>query len=244
MVEQSSLTPTADIAGKAVTQFGFWIAILTAVVAAISFAIAVTTLPISGPFCQTGCVTYPYRAVVAYIPHDYLWMYPATFLTPMFVVLMVCLHRYCAPGKKLYSQIALSFAVISATVITIDYYIQIATMQPSILRGETEGLALFSQYNPHGVFIALEELGYLMMSVAFLFVSAVFAATSKLERALRWLFLTGALAAFATYVVLSWLFGKELEYRFEVAIITINLTVLFAGGVLLSVLFRRAARGG
>jgi hypothetical protein len=26
-------------------------------------------------------------------------------------------------------------------------------------------MSLFSQYNPHGVFIALEDLGYLMMSL-------------------------------------------------------------------------------
>ena len=121
MVKQSSGTPPADTAGKTITQFGFGVAILTAGVAAISFAIAATTLPISGPFCQTGCVTYPYREVAAYIPHDYVWMYPATVLVLLFVALMVCIHRRAAEGKKLYSQIALSFAVISATVITMDY---------------------------------------------------------------------------------------------------------------------------
>ena len=83
-----------------------------------------------------------------------------------------------------------------------------------------------------------------MMSLSFLFISGVFSSASTLERALRWLFLIGALAAIAAYVVLSWLYGKDLEYRFEVAIITINWTVLFVGGVLLSILFRRAARGG
>jgi hypothetical protein len=33
-------------------------------------------------------------------------------------------------------------------------------MQPSLLKGETEGLTLFLQYNPDGIFIALEDLGY------------------------------------------------------------------------------------
>ena len=72
----------------------------------------------------------------------------------------------------------------------------------------------------------------------------VFSSASTLERVLRWLGLIGALAAFAAYAILSWLYGKNFEYRFEMAIITINWTVLFAGGVLLSLLFRRAARGG
>ena len=41
MAEQSSVTSTAEIAGKPIAQFGFWVAILTAAVAALSFAIAV-----------------------------------------------------------------------------------------------------------------------------------------------------------------------------------------------------------
>ena len=48
-------------------------------------------------------------------------------------------------------------------------------MQPSILLGETEGFALLTQYNPHGVFIALEDLGYFLMGMAFVFLGALFA---------------------------------------------------------------------
>jgi len=39
------------------------------------------------------------------------------------------------------------------------------------------------QYNPHGVFLALEELGYLLMSLSFLFMAPVFAGRSRLESA-------------------------------------------------------------
>jgi hypothetical protein len=31
-------------------------------------------------------------------------------------------------------------------------------VQPSLLSGESEGLAIISQYNPHGVFIAMQDL--------------------------------------------------------------------------------------
>jgi len=44
------------------------------------------------------------------------------------------------------------------------------------------------------------------------------------------------------FIVLSLLYGKDLEYRFEVLVITINWTVLIVAGVLLSVFFKRAAR--
>jgi lipopolysaccharide export LptBFGC system permease protein LptF len=100
-------------------------------------------------------------------------------------------------------------------------------------------LALVTQYNPHGIFIALEELGYPLMSVAFLFLGLVFGGSARLERALRWLLVGGALVAFAAYIVLRLLYEMDLEYRFEVAVITINWTLLIVGGVLLSVWFRR-----
>jgi hypothetical protein len=46
-------------------------------------------------------------------------------------------------------------------------------------------------------------------------------------------------AAFAAYVALSLIYGRDLEYHFEVAVITINWTLLIVARVLLSVWFRR-----
>lgn len=223
----------------ATSRFAVWTSVLTAVLTIISLAIAVTTLPISGPFCRANCVTYPYADVAAYVPHDYNWMYPATLMACMFVVLMACIHSYAAESRRLYSQIGLCFAVIAAAVLSIDYYIQLAMVQPSLLKGEMEGLALISQYNPHGIFIALEELGYLMMSLAFLFMGLVFVGKAKLDRSLHWLLILSGLLALGTYVVMSLIYGKELEYRFEVAIISINWLTLIGAGVLLSFWFRR-----
>jgi hypothetical protein len=34
-------------------------------------------------------------------------------------------------------------------------------LQPSLLAGETEGIAMLSQFNPHGLFIILEEPGFI-----------------------------------------------------------------------------------
>jgi hypothetical protein len=131
--------------------------------------------------------------------------------------------------------------VIYATIILIDYFIQFTIVIPSILTGETAGLSLFTQYNPHGFFIALETLGYSMMSGAFLFIAAVFAG-GKLERALRWILIAGFVVAVLFFTALS-LLNYDL-IAFEVTILTINSIVLIVSGVLLSIVFRRAARGG
>ncbi len=225
-----------------VSRLGFWSAILTALVTLASFAISINTPPLSGPGCTSGCFTYPYHDAASMVPHDYIWMYPATLIAPLFVVLVVCIHRYAPREKRMYGQIAMCFAVAYAVIITINYYIQIAAMQPSLVKGETEGLALFSQYNPHGVFIALEELGYLMMSLAFLFAAPALAGSTRLEKAVRWLFTISAGLGFAAYVVMSRMYGYDLEYRFEIVIISITWLTLIAGGAMLAVVFRRAGR--
>ena len=199
------------------------------------------TPPRSGPFAPAAnIVLYPYTNVAAFIPNDYLWLYPGILLALIFIVLVVCIHSYAPSDRKIFSHIALSFAVIYATIILIDYFIQFTVVIPSILTGETAGLTLFTQYNPHGFFIALETLGYSMMSGAFLFVAAVFAG-GKLERALRWIFIAGFVAAVLFFTALSLLHYDLIA--FEVTIITINSIVLIVSGVLLSVVFRRAVRG-
>ncbi|MFN8467525.1 MAG: hypothetical protein U0X20_18340 [Caldilineaceae bacterium] len=237
MVEQTEV-PHAGAAGR---RLGFWAAALTAALTAAAFAIGITTLPLSGPSCTANCVVYPYREVANLVPHDYIWMYPAILLMGIFVVLLACLHQAAAENRRLYSLLALVFGAMAALLLAADYYIQIAALQPSILRGEWEGAALITQYNPHGIFIALEELGYLLMSLAFLFAGLAFAHVARLERAIRWLLIGGALAVFAVYAAQRVIYGLDLEYRFEVTAIAINWTLLIVLGILLSIWFRRRA---
>ena len=243
MVKNQLTNPGAEVTSRnAPDRLGFWIAVLTTVLTAAAFAIGLATPPRSGPFCVTTCIAYPYTSVAAFVPRDYRWMYIAILLTPLFGVLLACIHSGIRDNKRVFSRIALSFALISAAVITTDYFIQLEVMQPSLLKGETEGLTLFLQYNPHGIFIALEDLGYLMLSASFLFSSAVFSDGRGLERALQWLFLIASLSAFAAYLGMSISYGTNLEYRFEVVVITITWTTLIVAGALLSFWFQRGVQ--
>lgn len=215
------------------SRLGFWSAVLTAVFAAAFFAVGFAT--------PVRYIPYPYvDGVASFIPIDYLWLYPAFLLAPTFVVLMACIHHYAADDKKIFSRIGLSFALVYAAVITTNYFIQFAVVQPSLLKGETEGLSLFTMYNPHGIFIGLESLGYLMMNVAFLFAAVVFAGGGRLERAIRWLFVTSFVLGIGSFVGLSLLYGKDLGWAFEVTIITLNCIVLIVSGALVSVVFKRS----
>jgi hypothetical protein len=223
-------------------RLGFWAASLTAAVTIVSFGIAIFTPPRSGPFCMGACAGYPYSDTAAFFPRDYLWIFPAILLTPLFLVVCVCAHSWVATKMRVFSGIALMFAAIATGLITLDYFIQIEVMQPSLLKGETDGIALFSQYNPHGIFIAMEDLGYLMMSAAFFFLGAALGADSRLERIVRWLLMVSSALAYASFVGMSIAFGNALETRFELAIITINWTALIIVSVMLSILFRRTLR--
>ena len=213
------------------TRLGFWTALLTVVVAAVFAAMAIPTPARGGPFCVTACVTYPYVDVAQFIPGDYLWLVPGILLAPTFVVLMACIHAYAAESRKTYSRIGLSFAVVYAVVILV--------VAPSLQAGETDGLSLFTQYNPHGLFIALEALGYSMLTFALLFAAPAFTG-GPVERVTRWLFGLTFVLAVVAFVGLA-LLGHDLV-AFEVTVLLITWIVLIASGVLLGVVFRRVGQ--
>ena len=165
---------------------GFWAAILTVLVT-VAFAVAGVATPArSGPFCGPttwACVPAPYVDVAQYIPGDYVWLIPGILLVPIFVVLAAAIHGSASEPRKICSRIAVAFAIAYAVVVGVDYFAQLAVVIPSLQAGEADGLSLFTQYNPHGLFIAGEALGYLAMSLALLFAAPAFVGQG-IERAI------------------------------------------------------------
>lgn len=231
----------ADRERQTARTIGFWSALLTAVLTFISFAIAIFTLPITGPFCQSDCVAYPFAPanIAPYVPHDYVWMYPASIVPLVFFVLVVCLHHIAPNERKLFGQIGVALTLLFVALIVTDYYLQIAVMQPSILKGETDGLAIITQYNPHGIFIALENLGYLLLAIAFGFLAAIFTGRTRLEQTLGWLFTLSSVLVIGGFIGLRWLYGYDLDYRFEVYAISVDWLTLIIAGILSSIWFER-----
>ena len=223
--------------------FGFWAALLTAVSAAVALGMAIMTPPRSGPFCSSDCITAPYTDVVGFVPRDYLWMYAACLMLVSFVVLVACMHQSVAEPRRAFSLVGLSFALVAATAALTDYFIQLFVLQPSLLMGQTDGLSLFSMYNPHGVFIALEDLAYFFLGVSLVSVAAALPLGGGVMRATRITFLFAGVLAVVSLVGLAWVYGRDLGYRYEVAAIGIDWLALTVSGVLLSIAFRRGAIG-
>lgn len=229
-------TPSA--ARPPALRLGSVLALATAIVGLTALVSAVTTPPRSGPFCRAGCLTYPYTDAAAFVPRDYWWMYPQSLLVVLVLALLVCIHHTAAPTSRVFSGIAVVLGVVAAAALLLDYAIQLAVLQPSLLRGQTAGLSLVSQYNPHSVFIALEDLGYLLLGLALFTVAAVFTAASRLESGLRWLLLIGGVLTVVALPALAVAYRADLEYRYEVTAIALTWITVIAAGLLLARWFR------
>jgi hypothetical protein len=228
--------------GSPTNLVGLYSSILITVITIVTFALAMTAIPISGANCPEGCIEYPYLDTVSQYPGDYLWMFFAAILILVYLVLMACIHSYASEQKRIFSQIGLAFASVTAVILLIDYFIQFSVVPISLINGETEGIALLTQYNPHGIFLVLEELGYLLMSLSFLFMAPVFDGKNRLEQAVRWVFMASFVLVIVSLVVISINYGLDRMDRFEVLAISIDWFVLIINGVLLSMVFGRHLR--
>lgn len=221
---------------------GFISSISLAVVTLGTFIIAFMTPPISGPFAEGLAITYPYTDILSRFPRDYYWMYPAMMLMLIYVVFMVCVDGYLGKRRNIFNRIALLFSILGAGILFVDYFLQVSVIQPSLINGEVDGIALLTQYNPHGVFIVLEEAGYLLVSISALFLAPALTRTSRIQIALRWIAILGFLLTVLSFAVISALYGIGREYRFEVAVITIDFILLIVFGILWGILFKRASK--
>ena len=220
-------------------KFGYYISLITSIVTIVTFGIAFMTPPLSGPGCVGDCFKYPYSDIISRFPRDYYWMYPTMVISLLFVILMICIHYYSDQKHKIFSHIGIAIATISATILILNYYSQISVIQPSLLNNETEGIALITQYNPHGLFIAMEEVGFLLMNLAFFVIIPVFSNKGGIYKAIRLTYLIGFILSILSLIIVSIKLGTKREYFFEIIIISIVWFQLIISSILLSIVFKR-----
>jgi hypothetical protein len=200
---------------------------------------AILAVPISGPYCPDDCIQYPYLDSLSNFPLDYIWMVPAIIQLIIVALFMISLYFIAPYVKKIYGFISVFFAFIAINILLADYFIQFTVIPISLMNGETEGLALITQYNEHGIFIALEELGYLIMACSLLSMALIFNRDQALDRFMRWLLIASFILTFIFLVYYSVRYGVDRSYRFEVVAITINWLTFIIIGILANVFFKR-----
>jgi hypothetical protein len=148
-------------------------------------------------------------------------------LTPSFLVVMACIHCYASERKKVFSLVGLSFAIIYATLISLNYFIQLTFVNQS-----TFDVSLFSMTNPQSMMWVIEILGYFFMGLATLFAAPVFS-SGRIEKIIRWLFIangilgTGALIGYGLNVPLEIMLGGLIVWDIVMPASTALLAYLF-----------------
>ncbi len=224
---------------KSYLTFGFYSSFLLSILTIVAFGFAMTAIPPAGPYCPYNCMKYPLPDILLYYPRDYYWMYLAIFQLVAFVIFIVTNHFIVNVTKKLYTFLSISFTLISSTVLLITYFTQFSVVPISVMKGETVGIALITQYNEHGLFIAMEELGYITMSIALFFLAFAFSKNSRAERIIRIILISQLILNFIAFIFYSIKFGIDRSYLFEVATITINWLVIISVGIMIGLNFRR-----
>src|SRR3954469_6764812 len=138
MTEPDGVLPEGRVANGA--RFGWGAALGSCATTSIAFAVAVSTPPLSGPFCKAGCYGYPYLDVAARYPRDYYWMLPAMVATLLFVAFAVALGARAKRERFLLAQFGVALAQMAALTIVSDYFLQLAVVQPSLLAHEAGGV--------------------------------------------------------------------------------------------------------
>ncbi len=227
----------------AVRLTGFWSALVIAICPLASLCVAVPAR--SGPNCLENCVSYPYTDIGQFYPGDYWWMYPMTVAAFALIVFAASALYAAPPERRVFGSIGLGFAVLSGTVLSICYFVQIEVIQPSVLAGETDGIAVLTQYNEHGLFIALEDLGYLAMSFTLLAIAFAFAPHTRLHAAMRWIAGINFMLVLGAFLYIQVVFHVARSYHFEVVAISADwLAMLLLGSLAAVSFFRNLFEGG
>jgi hypothetical protein len=89
------------------------------------------------------------------------------------------------------------------------------------------------------VFIALENIGYLLLGLAFAAAAVGADARSRLERVVRGVFGAGGALTVVALIGYALVYRADIEYRFEVAGLVIDWLVLIVTGILLGLSSRK-----
>ena len=222
--------------------FVSWAAATTALAATLALGVGVLTPPHGGILCVSDCVLPPYTDVAGIIVAESMWIYPALVMVLGFVALTAAVHDVTPPHRRSVALAAMAFAVLSAGILVSDYAVHLMAVMPSVARGEGSAVALFSMYNPHGLFIALENAGYFVMGLAFLGIAGAVSGERRLGRAIRWTFLCAGALLVGGLPLFGIVFGGDLDVRYEVFAISVAYLGLILGGTMLAAMgFRRGA---
>ena len=146
--------------------------------------IAITAFGIVQTLQILGLLTYPLDEILIYGS--------SLCITIPFMLEILALHHITKPDRKFWSHTAVIFTVIYVVFVTANYVVQLATVIPMTIKGDSNDINLLKQ-TPHSLFWDFDAIGYLAMGFATLFTLPVFK-KSGFQKWVRICFLANALA--------------------------------------------------
>jgi hypothetical protein len=206
---QDSTTP------QVVFQIGFWSALLTTA-SILIFNVAIAL----------GASGAPTRSLA---------VGASLLLALSFVVLMASIHSYAPQEKKVWSQIGLSFAIVYATLLIWNYYLQLTVVRTNPLLYSW----LTMDFTSDTAFWSLESIGYALMGLAALFALPVLA-EGRIELVIRWCFAVNAV--FTILGGIAYVLSSNPLHVLVLASLGIWAIAFPIATALLAVVFRRAKK--
>lgn len=218
---------------KTAQQLGFWSAVSTAIMTlwfSIAFGLYQPILYAPWPGMQAYADAFKVEPFLA-------WVIPCFLLTFCFLIMMVCLHTLTSEEEKIWSLLALVFAIAYTTIISALYYIQIVVVEYNLVHQSTDGLTLwlFASPYPHSIPGAMEGIGYAFMSLSLIFASKLFFG-NKLSKWISRLFLFSGLSGLSIFT--NPLFPLPIIIILIIALA--NAILLFSSLVLTSIWFKQS----
>ncbi len=221
------------IKNKTAQRLGFWSAVSTAIVTlwfSIAFGLYQPILHAPWPGMQAYADSFKVEPFLACI-------IPCFLLTFCFLTMTVCLHTLTSEENKIWSLLALVFAIAYTTILSACYYIQIVVVEYNLVHHSTDGLTLwlFASPYPHSIPGAMEGIGYAFMSLSFIFASKLFSG-NKLSKWINRLFLLSGLTGLSIFT--NPLFPLPLNIILVIAVA--NAILIFSSLILVSIWFKQS----
>jgi hypothetical protein len=152
---------------NSVKTIGYWSAILS-----IFFALAYSVPQI---FSELKLIPHP---------QDLIWLFvPSLFLAPAFMITMICIHYYISAALRIWTAIAMAFAVLYTICATIVYFTQLTVVIPQLLTAQIDETHVLA-FHRRSFLMAVDCLGYFFMSLSTLFAAFAFAT----DESNKWLY--------------------------------------------------------
>ncbi|MGB5061376.1 MAG: hypothetical protein WBO48_21940 [Candidatus Promineifilaceae bacterium] len=216
-------------------KLGFWAAAGSAVTYIIFTVCFVAILAVQPLFVWTNMADFVVYAQGNGRFFQYLAQASMLIFGVFYVVALNSIHEIAPADKKILTRNSLSFGLIFATLIGVNYFVQISAVRFNLQMGQFAGLEQVLQANPFSAMSAINMLGFtLFFGLSSLFVAPVFSG-GRLEMVIRTAFLANGV--FVLVGGVSYLFQWLI-----VLFLTINLgmgAAMMVAVVALAIWFRR-----